>query len=222
MLRISVLSLDGVAPVLPQVAEFGPEGGSIGRDAGNTLALDDPGKHLSRVQARIKWLGGEYFLVDQGGNPSCVNARELGKGKVVSLHDGDQIRMAGWALRVECPQTAATPRAAAKVAEPVLAAPVKGGGEELEFDFQLTTRLSSGPLGERDLLEAFMRGLGLQTSQLPANLDLAQAERMGAQLRILLGSQPALMADCLQTLLGSALPHAPEDGVAPAPGERPC
>lgn len=223
MLRISVLSLDGVAPTVPQVAEFGPEGGSIGREADNTLALEDPGKHLSRVQARIKWLGGEYFLVDQGGNPSRVNTRELGKGKVVSLHDGDLICMAGWELLVDFPQ-ASRPAEQHLAAKVMAQAPAQSGGMNplQEFDFQLATRLTGVPFDARELLEAFMRGLGLQTACLPADIDALQAEQLGAQLRNLLGSTPGLPPDSLQTLLGAAL-QRPAEGAPPSvPGEYPC
>lgn len=101
MLRIYVLSQDGVAPALALSAVFGEGQGSIGRDVHNTLALPDPHKHISRVQAQIKIENGACFLVDQGANPTSVNGRPLGKGGVAALHDGDSIEMAEWVLRVE-------------------------------------------------------------------------------------------------------------------------
>ncbi len=101
MLRISVLSQRGAAPALPMTAEFGPTGGTIGRDGSNEMILPDPDKHISRVQAQVKCLGGEYFLVDHGGNPTSVNGRPLGKGNVATLHDGDRIEMADWVLLAE-------------------------------------------------------------------------------------------------------------------------
>lgn len=101
MLRIFVVSLNGVPPAAPLSAVFGEGLGCIGREETNALALPDPHKHISRVQAQVKCLSGEYFLVDQGGNPTSVNGRPLGKGNVATLHDGDRIEMAEWVLRVE-------------------------------------------------------------------------------------------------------------------------
>lgn len=117
MLRVFVVSQNGVPPALPLSAVFGEGIGSIGREEANTLALPDPYKHISRVQAQVKCLSGEYFLVDQGGNPTSVNGRPLGKGNVASLHDGDRIEMAEWILHVEtvrpAPVFSAAPAAAA-------------------------------------------------------------------------------------------------------------
>lgn len=101
MLRIFVVSQSGVIPSRPLFAEFGEGVGGIGRDEENVLTLPDPFKHISRVQAQIKCLSGEYFLVSQGSNPSHVNGRLLAKGGVASLHPGDRIEMADWVLGVE-------------------------------------------------------------------------------------------------------------------------
>jgi len=118
VLRIFVVSHNGSPPATPVSALFGNGEGSIGRDATNTLVLTESDKHLSRVQALIKCLGGEYFLLDQGGNPTLVNGRPVGKGKVATLHPGDKIRMAGWVMQV-APRapvaTASTPSAPASV-----------------------------------------------------------------------------------------------------------
>ncbi|NSL54202.1 FHA domain-containing protein [Uliginosibacterium aquaticum] len=226
MLRIAVQSHDGAPPGRPQCVEFGPEGGSIGREEGNTLLLEDPGKHLSRIQARIKWLGGEYFLVDQGGNPSCINGRKLGKGKVVTLHEGDLIGMGGWALLVE--HIGADRQVRQRLVSaplPPVAAPVvadaEAVSETLEFDFELSTRMSPPAGSPHALLEAFIRGLGMQGLRLPAELDELRAERLGEQLRLLLGEQQAVPAETLHTLLGVALQRQPDEIAAP-PGERPC
>jgi type VI secretion system FHA domain protein len=100
VLRIFVVSHNGSPPATPVSALFGNGEGSIGRDPTNTLVLTESDKHLSRVQALIKCLGGEYFLLDQGGNPTIVNGRPVGKGKVATLHPGDKIHMAGWVMQV--------------------------------------------------------------------------------------------------------------------------
>lgn len=101
VLRISMVAIKGVAPVLPLSAEFDERGGSIGRDASNQMVLPDPERHLSRVQALIKNQGGEFLLIDQGGNPTSVNGSPLGKGQSSLLRDGDRIEMAEFVLSVE-------------------------------------------------------------------------------------------------------------------------
>jgi len=228
VLRISVLSFQGQAPGWAQSVEFGSEGGSIGREEGNTLQLDDPGKHLSRVQANIKCLGGEYFLVDQGGNPSRVNARELGKGKVVSLHDGDRICMADWELLVECARELERPRSGAACRQESIQ-PVDSQlatellGQEQSFDFQLaeSSQFNTQPVSAVLLLEAFVRGLGVRGMALPGDLDATRAERMGEQVRLLLSTPQAIEPDALKNRLGAVLQTCAEAPAA-AVGKHPC
>lgn len=101
MLRIHVVTRNGAAPVTPLSAVFGEGVGSIGRDDANTLVLPDHDKHISRVQAQIKCLSGEFFMIGQGSNPCMVNGKSLARGNVVSLHNGDRIVMAEWVLGVQ-------------------------------------------------------------------------------------------------------------------------
>ncbi|GAA5164894.1 type VI secretion system-associated FHA domain protein TagH [Viridibacterium curvum] len=101
MLRISVATRNGSAPSTPMFAEFSERGGGIGRDGSNVFVLPDPDKHISRVQAMVKFVNGQYLLADQGSNPTALNGRPLGKGNEHPLKDGDQIEMAEWVMRVE-------------------------------------------------------------------------------------------------------------------------
>ncbi|MFT3735432.1 MAG: type VI secretion system-associated FHA domain protein TagH [Rhodocyclaceae bacterium] len=101
MLRISVVTRNGSAPSTPMFAEFSERGGGIGRDGSNVFVLPDPDKHISRVQAMVKVVNGQYLLADQGSNPTALNGRPLGKGNEHPLKDGDQIEMAEWVMRVE-------------------------------------------------------------------------------------------------------------------------
>lgn len=113
MLRVSVLTYRGVSITESLVMELDGQAGAIGRDEGNQLVLPDPDRHLSRVQGIIRYLGGEYLLFDQGGNPSTVNGRPLGKGHSALLADGDLIGMAEYQLQVSLPhrsQAAPVPR----------------------------------------------------------------------------------------------------------------
>lgn len=100
-MRIKVISVKGVAPNPPISHEFDRSGGTIGREPGNQLILPDTEKHISRMQAQVVAEGGEFMLIDHGGNPTSVNGRPLGKGNRVVLHDGDELEIAGYVLRAE-------------------------------------------------------------------------------------------------------------------------
>ncbi len=138
MLRIFVVSHNGSPPATPVSALFGNGEGSIGRDAANTLVLTESDKHLSRVQALIKCLGGEYFLLDQGGNPTIVNGRPVGKGKVATLHPGDKICMAGWVMQV-------APLAPVATAPAATSAPAPAPAERRSLPPEAEDFLGKGP-----------------------------------------------------------------------------
>jgi type VI secretion system FHA domain protein len=95
-------------PPAPAVA-FGAEGGSIGRAAENALVLDDPGKYISRLHARILVQDGAFVLEDLGSNASVVNDRPLGKGKQVALAHGDRVLIGDYLLQAVVDTTPATP-----------------------------------------------------------------------------------------------------------------
>ncbi len=73
-------------------------GGALGRAVGNDLVLDDPGKYISRVHARVEFRDDGYYLVDVGSNPSLVNERPLGAGRSARLNDGDRIGVGDYLL----------------------------------------------------------------------------------------------------------------------------
>lgn len=195
MLRIFVVSHNGIPPKSPMVACFGDAEGGIGRDETNTLVLPGRDKHLSRVQALVKCLGGEYFLVDQGGNPSIVNGRPLGKGSVASLHSGDRIAMAGWVLQVEelpenAVQNPGTSRGKDRAVSPQQH-PMPRSGVPVQAGIGLSAW--GNPTGLEDLPEkrsaqlgdiqvGLFKGLGISCPE-GWTLDARQAEKLGELLR---------------------------------------
>jgi type VI secretion system FHA domain protein len=82
-------------------AHFADTGGSLGRSAENDLVLDDPGKYISRVHARVLCRGGGFYLEDMGSNPSLVNERPLGKGREIMLEHGDRVVIGDYQLQAE-------------------------------------------------------------------------------------------------------------------------
>lgn len=89
------------------VCRFTEAGGSIGRGPDNDLTLDDPGKYISRVHARIDWRGEQFYLTDTGSNPSLVNERPLGNGRERLLEEGDRLVIGDYGLQVRLEQPVA-------------------------------------------------------------------------------------------------------------------
>ena len=75
-------------------------GGTLGRAVENDLVLDDPGKLISRIHAKVSFQAGSYVLEDVGSNPSIVNDQPLGKGKEITLSHGDRIVIGDYQLEV--------------------------------------------------------------------------------------------------------------------------
>jgi len=132
LLRISIYQFKGEPPEAPLAFEFQDNGGTIGRDASNQLALPDPERHMSRVQAEVQFANGAYQLVDHGSNATTVNGMPLGKGKSAPLRDGDEIGIAFYTLRVEIPRAAPSfVSSPAPARAPAPAAPAAAGGDPL-------------------------------------------------------------------------------------------
>ncbi len=87
-------------PVLK--GQFDERGGTIGRANDCTLILPDPDKHISRVQAEIRYSGGQYALLNRSSvNPLTLNGRQVEPDQAQPLRDGDEIVIAQFVLQVE-------------------------------------------------------------------------------------------------------------------------
>lgn len=86
------------------ICRFTEAGGSIGRGPDNDLTLDDPGKYISRLHARIDLRDGQFYLTDAGSNPSLVNERPLGNGRERLLEEGDRLVIGDYSLLVQLEQ----------------------------------------------------------------------------------------------------------------------
>ena len=104
MLTLRVVSYKD-QPVEPAIsAEFGEAGGTIGRSPESTLLLPDPDRIISRTHAVVECRAGHYVVRDQGSTVSViVNGRQVGRGHEHPLAPGDEVRIAGYALRAEGP-----------------------------------------------------------------------------------------------------------------------
>jgi FHA domain-containing protein len=174
-LRITVIRYRGVPPPRPIAFDFDQRGGKLGREPGNELALPDPERHVSRVQARIDFDGRNFGLIDQGTNPSRVDGRALSKGERLVLAGGEIITMGEYELLVERPASVscasvppAEPRPAEAVSEDpfsVFAAAGRGPEAEPQAPADPFPRLAPAPgPGAGDVL-----GLGHDTGS--ASID---------------------------------------------------
>lgn len=111
MIQITVVTRQGV-PAGPSLsANFGPEGGTIGRADTNTLVLDDPDRTVSRVHAQVLCRDGQYFAIDRGSNPMQCNGVSLGSGKEAALTDGARLVVGSFELVVRVQAAAPAPAA---------------------------------------------------------------------------------------------------------------
>lgn len=108
LLVIRVHSQGGVLRTGPAAA-FGAEGGSIGRDADNVLALPDPGRTVSRRHAAVTWHDGAFRLHAEGRNRTRLNGGVLAVGDAALLEPGDRIEIGDYVLVAEAPDGAEPP-----------------------------------------------------------------------------------------------------------------
>lgn len=121
-IRLTVISYKGSA--LPQAlsAEFGQQGGKIGRKADNTLVLADPEQYLSGHHARISFENGQYCLNDTSTNGSyLVNADINLNNTSAILQDQEIVRMGDYELKVDFMDDLFTPSAPVLDVEPLFA-----------------------------------------------------------------------------------------------------
>lgn len=115
MIRIQVITYNGLPPPQPIIAAFNELGGNIGRADGNALILSDPVRHISRTQASVAFRAGNYVIRDLGtAIPVYLNGHPLGNGQEASITQGDEIRIGGYTMRVtdDSSSVTAIPRSA--------------------------------------------------------------------------------------------------------------
>lgn len=100
-LTLLAVSLNDKPLSQPITAHFGAEGGTIGRADHNTMALPDPERHISRLQAEIVAGGGNFQIRNVGAaNPIVVDGRQLAQGESIALKHGNEVRIGGYQLKV--------------------------------------------------------------------------------------------------------------------------
>jgi FHA domain-containing protein len=101
ILTLLAVSLNEKPLAHPISAHFDGRGGTLGRADHNTMALPDPERHVSRLQAEIIAGSSGYLIRNVGAtNPILVSGNIVGPGESAGLVAGDEIRVGGYLLRV--------------------------------------------------------------------------------------------------------------------------
>lgn len=130
-ITLDLISLDG-KPLNGLSRRFEGEGGTIGRDEGNTLSLPDSHRRVSRLHAAVSFPGGVPTITNSSAVlPISVGGLQLEGGQAVPLLPGMQLEIGPYVLRVRAaeavaqvaPAPAATPAGAPTYAPAPAAAP---------------------------------------------------------------------------------------------------
>lgn len=186
-LTLRAVMLDDRPLSRPIEACFGREGGTIGRADGNTLALPDPLRYISRHQARISRTATGFVIENIGSaNPVAVRGKPLPHGQCVPLRDRDHLCIGAYVLEaVVLPDEGG--------AEPAAPPAAVGGAAGLEAGL------------DEGLWDAFCEGAGLHLEADPG-ARAACMRAAGQALRHAVSGLLELM--CAQPLPPRALPRA--------------
>ncbi|MGA7980925.1 MAG: type VI secretion system-associated FHA domain protein TagH [Chromatiaceae bacterium] len=101
-LTLSVIRYQNRTPDQPVSAHVGDSGGTIGRSPDNNLVLPDPDRWVSGHHAEIRFRDGRFFLTDTSTNGTYVNhaAEPVPDGQEIELHDGDEVSIGAYDVRV--------------------------------------------------------------------------------------------------------------------------
>jgi len=211
MLTITVLSCNGIPLEEPVQADFADTGGTIGRAAESTLVLPDPDRIISRAQAVVAFRDGAFYVRDQGTTvPVVVNGRPVGRGREVALSAADELRIAGYIMRVEGPPAVdkpleegttilrrgtrlswsddGTPQPEQRISTVIVPSPAPADAAAAAAPAASAAVKPGVPPPPRSpaddpLLQALLRGAGVRELALPGGLTPHAMEEMGQVMR---------------------------------------
>ena len=126
-LILKVISYKGLPPAQVISAQFGEQGGSIGRAPDNHLVLPDAEKFVSRLHARIFFQGGQYIIADSSTGGTYLGLMNLMlQQNQAPLQNGEHLRIGEYELQAIISDNA--PAAFAPIPEPVRQLELAEGG----------------------------------------------------------------------------------------------
>ena len=202
---------------------FGQDGGRIGRALDNDWVLPDPQRYLSSHHARVRCQQGAYFIEDTSSNGVFLNdsRKPLGKSASSRLRHGDRLRIGAYRIAVTFDDPA--PRADPALLDPAMALlldPIIV--EEVAAVPEVAAPEPAGPMRDRRQaprqtggspdLQAFCRGAGLNSSQLPASAHFNAMYVAGLMLRESLVGARALAESRRESLRAAGMPMPAPEG----------
>ncbi|MBI2731824.1 MAG: type VI secretion system-associated FHA domain protein TagH [Aquabacterium sp.] len=145
-LLIRAVSLAGQPLTQAISAYFDERGGTIGRSDTNTLALPDPERRISRLQAEVSRGPEGWRILNVGNaNPIWHNNKPVPPGEGVLLDENDELQIGTYALLVTYSQNDATARTITKGRAAVDSRTViAGSGQEPRTDPNLMRSAEHG------------------------------------------------------------------------------
>lgn len=180
MIKLAVVSYNNEAPPTPISAVFGPERATIGRSEGNFLVLPDPKHYVSRAQASVWSDGQRHVMINLShANPILINGKEIVPEHEVDLHAGDQIQIGLYMLRAESYQGGGSPLPSDEktLSMPLQAIPSAAASSADAHHAEEVHEVVHHDNSE--LLQAFLKGAGLQNLILSSGLTPELMETLG-------------------------------------------
>lgn len=118
-LILQVVTLDAAPPQQTVIRAFDGGGGTIGRDDGNSLALPDKHRRVSRLHATISFPGGVATITNSSASlPISVAEQQVDSGESVPIANGALIEIGPYVLQARlasAPSSVVPPRPAVSV-----------------------------------------------------------------------------------------------------------
>ena len=100
-ITLDLVSMDSTPLPTPRSCRFEGLGGTIGRDEGNTLVLQDKHRRVSRLHASVTFPDGVATIANASTTlPISVGTKVLAGGHKAVLAEGDQIEIGPFVLKV--------------------------------------------------------------------------------------------------------------------------
>lgn len=120
-LSLTVVRYKTLPPAQKLCLTVDEQGCTIGRSPDNDLALPDPELFISGTHAKIQFREGTFYLTDTSTNGTFINSAKspVGKGHSVELHNGDELIIGDYEIRLAISGLASmAPPPAAPIFEP--------------------------------------------------------------------------------------------------------
>ena len=200
MIKITAVSYNNAPLAEPMTAIFGRNGGTLGRSEENAFVLPDAKHIVSRRQAEIRSDGIRHVIANLSrATPIMVNGAELNLGDELPLRAGDEIQIGLYLLRAEPHLTSVdTPMTTARNSgrddadapvtvtggyvlhkNPPAAAALTLQAAAIKEPEKTIAAAESSPGDNHALIQAFLKGAGIEHTGLQADLTPEFMETMG-------------------------------------------